>query len=64
MENLCVGFEPSEDVSNLVSKAVLPPLVSKQLLRRETIGHELHHDFVSNRLNGELSIGLPMKNAT
>ena len=61
METFSVGFEPSEKVSNLVSKAVLPPLVSKELLRHETIGHELYHTFISNRLNGELSIWSSMK---
>ena len=61
MKTFSVGFGPSEEVSNLVSKAVLPPLVSKELLRHEKIGYELYHDFISNRLNGELSIWLPMK---
>ena len=61
MKTFSVGFELSEDVSKLVSKTILPPLASKELLRHEMIGNELYHDFISNRLNDELSIWSPIK---
>ena len=61
MKTFSVGFGPSEDVSNLVSRTVLPALVSKELVHHEMIGNEIYHNFISIRLNGKLSISLPMK---
>ena len=60
MKTFSVGFGPNEDVSNLVSKTVLLALVSKELLHHEMIGNEIYHNFISIRLNGELSIWLPI----
>ena len=61
LETISVGFQPFDAVANLVSKAVLPSTSAKELLDRENIGLEMYHNFISERINGSISVWSPMK---
>ena len=56
-----IDFQSNDSVYNVVSKAVLPEDASSELLRHETIGEGLYHNFITERLKGIQSIWSPLK---
>ena len=63
LESFEVTFDKNENVYNIITKSVLPEKVQKQVLSHKLTGYELYQSFVSNRINGGLSIWSPLKKA-
>ena len=61
LDSFSISFAPSENVANLVSKAVLPVTTADDLLNHKEIGLEMYKDFIINRINGPISLWSPMK---
>ena len=62
MASFSVTFAAENDsVYNVVSKAVLPETVANDLLHHQRIGFDLYNEFISDRIQGSLSIWSPMK---
>ena len=56
-----VGFQSSNEVVNLVSKAVLPSTSANELLDHKNIRLSMYQHFISERINGSTSVWSPMK---
>ena len=61
LETFSVGFQSSNAVVNLVSKAVLPSTSANELLDHKNIGLSMYQNFISERINGLTSVWSPMK---
>ena len=61
MDTFELTFTENDAVFNVLSKAVIPDQVSDEILQHETIGLDLHKDFVDKRLHGDVSIWAPFK---
>ena len=61
MESFSFGFEETDCVHNVVSKAVLPQSIANDVLNHSTIGENLYKAFIGDRINGATSIWAPMK---
>ena len=56
-----INFNPSGDVFNVFTKAILPNNLSSGLLKHDEIGNELYLNFIKERINGNLSVWKAMK---
>ena len=61
MKTLEIDFNPSGDVFNVFTKAILPNTLSSDLLKHDEIGNELYSNFIEKHLNGNLSVWKPVK---
>ena len=61
MDEFDVGFDESDCVFNVVSKAILPAQAAFEMLNHAKIGKERYDEFVKERLHGSLSIWAPMR---
>lgn len=61
MESFDVSFSPSEYLTNVVTKAVLPKKTSEEFLKHEQIGKARYDTFIKDRIRGEHLIWEPMK---
>ena len=59
MNDFDVSFKSTDNVYNVVSKAVLLP--DAAMLDQEKIGQTLYDSFIAERINGESSVWSPMK---
>jgi hypothetical protein len=54
--------DESDELLNLVTKAVMPDTITKDLCRKSSLGQQLFDDFVSNRINtNNVNLWSPMK---
>ena len=61
MNDFDVSFKSTDNVYNVVSKAVLLPDAAKEFLDQEKIGQTLYDSFIAERINGESSVWSAMK---
>jgi len=61
LSDLNVGFEESDCVFNVLSKAVLPTKASTEMLNNFEIGRQLYKEFIEERITGATSLWSPMK---
>ena len=61
MNDFGIGFDDSDCVFNVVSKAVLPIQSANEVLAHGNIGTQLYTDFVIERFHGSLSVWAPLK---
>ena len=61
MKMLEINFNPSGDVFDIFTKAILPNNLSSDLLKHDELGDELYSNFIKERINGNLSVWKSMK---
>ena len=61
LDSFSTSFAPSENVANLVSKAVFPVTTADNLLNHKETWLEMYKDFIINKINSPMSLWSPMK---